>query len=289
MAGAAAVTGPPLPGGEAQRLVGCAYGVLDLFAGSEASMDAWARRLRADRPAEDLVPDHFAGASAGVLMERLRESGVVDSDGGVDAYRLWHFQQVAALLPHFRAEEASRAPRPAAKVVFTVPRGVRLPEEAAHLQRSLAKRVFDALTSATDSALLASPFWSGRGAENLWDPLQHPVQLGASITLAGARPKRPDDERDHDDHAEMVALARRLRDAGADVTALTFVPPRARALFHAKVVAGRVGYLGSANFTAAGLGEHVEAGLPLDEPDVERVWWLLGVLRKAGLLVPAAL
>jgi hypothetical protein len=48
----------------------------------------------------------------------------------------------------------------------------------------------------------------------------------------------------------------------------------------------RVGYLGSANLTSSGLGEHVEVGIPLTEADVEKIWWLIDVLKTAGVLVP---
>jgi phosphatidylserine/phosphatidylglycerophosphate/cardiolipin synthase-like enzyme len=169
--------------------------------------------------------------------------------------------------------------------VFTVPDGVNLPEEASHLSRSLAKRVFDALTTANERTLLASPYWSDQGAEELWAPLQTSVGLALPVTLAGAK---PDPKRD--DLQAMLRLASRLEAAGASVRALEFVPPRPQSIFHAKIVAGAVGYLGSANLTTSGLGLHVEAGLPLDEPDVEQVWWLLDVLFAAGLLreVPAA-
>jgi hypothetical protein len=269
----------PAQGGEAQRLVACAYGARDLF-GAEGDLVEWARALRADRPAESLLPAQFAPATAGALMSQLRDAGVVTQSGAVDEYRLWQFQQVIALLPYVHAEEQARVPPAKPKVVFTVPPGVTLPDSAAHLQRSLAERIFDVLTSATTRTLLASPFWSDKGAEHLWAPLQTSVDLRLPITLAGARA-----DADRDDLGAMLRLAAQLRDAGAQVTALQFAAPKSGSLFHAKLVCGRVGYLGSANLTAAGLGEHVEAGAPLDEADVERTWWLLDVLVQAGLLV----
>jgi len=96
-------------GGEAQRLVACAYGACDLF-GSEADTVGWSKHLRADRPADRLLPAHFAPASAGALMGHLRDAGVARADGGVDEYRLWQFQQVIALLPLVRIEEQARRP-----------------------------------------------------------------------------------------------------------------------------------------------------------------------------------
>jgi hypothetical protein len=35
---------------------------------------------------------------------------------------------------------------------------------------------------------------------------------------------------------------------------------------------------------ASGLGEHVERGMPHAEVDVERVWWLIDVLVRTGVL-----
>jgi hypothetical protein len=274
-----------LDGGEAQRLVKCSYGLLGLF-GSEADLVGWAKRLQADSSAEQLVPRNFAAGTAKLLLDHLREADVLDSTSHVDDYRLRHFQQVVSLLPYFRLAEEARRPPERTKVVFTVPVGVTLPDDAKHLQRALAVRIFDALVSSTERTLLASPFWSEPGADSLWDPLQTSVQLGLPITLAGARRKSPDDDRDHDDLAEMLALASRLRDAGGNVTALRYVPARAGSYFHAKLACGSTGYLGSANFTGAGLGHHVEAGLPLDAPDIHQVWWLLDALQKAKLLVP---
>jgi hypothetical protein len=267
-----------LHGGEAQRLVAAAYSARDLFA-SDADVVSWSQRLRIDQPVADIAPRHFAVATANALRSDLTHAGVIRPDGSVDEYRLRQFQQIIALLPFMRTEEESRRIPERHKVVFTVPPGVKLPDHAAHMQLSLAERVFDALVSSAERTLLASPFWSDKGADVLWAPLQTSVELGLPVTLAGAK---QDPERD-DLHA-MLRLATRLTDTGVTVTALRFDPPKPASIFHAKLVCGVIGYLGSANLTGSGLGEHVEAGLPLDKPDVERVWWLIDVLIDAGLL-----
>jgi hypothetical protein len=106
------------------------------------------------------------------------------------------------------------------------------------------------------------------------------------VPLAGARAKTDGENYDH--LAAMLAFARGLRDDGATVTALEYRPPFASSLFHAALACGRVGYLGSANFTDHALGKHVEAGMPLGPVDVARVWWLVEVLRNGDLLAPAA-
>ena len=274
-----------LGGGEAQRLVRCAYGALDLFAGRRDELLAWSATLTAGRLALDLAPDWWADVTAGALVEYLTDAGVAEAGGAVDPYRLAQLQQVIELLPQFQDAELARRPAPKPKVVFTVPADAPLPERAKDLgRRNLAVRILSALGSSADRTLLASPFWSDAGAENLWDGLLRSVALDLPITLAGAKA-----DPDRDDLPAMLRLAARLRAEGATaVRALRYAPPKGYGLFHGKLVCGQVGYLGSANLTTSGLGQHVEAGIPLDPVDVEQVWWLLDVLVDAGLLAPAA-
>lgn len=278
------MTVPLATGSEAQRLVRCAYGTLDLFGGRPAQLLAWSHNLSSEQPVDVVAPEWWVGSTADALLAYLADAGVTSADG-VDPFRLAQFQQVIELLPHFQAEEFDRRPAPKPNVVFTVPPEVVLPDRARDLQRrGLAARILGALASADERTLLVSPYWSDAGAENIWDGLARSVELGLPVTVAGARP-----DPDRDDLGAMLRLVARLRDAGArQVTALQYVPPRAYSLFHGKLVCGRIGYLGSANLTGSGLGEHVEVGIPLDEVDVGRVWWLLDVLRDAGLLTEVA-
>ena len=165
--------------------------------------------------------------------------------------------------------------------MFTVPDAVTLPRDAAYLRHSLAARVSESLASVEDRALLASPYWSDQGADKLWDATTKLRELGLAVTLAGAK---RDSAADYDHLAAMLRFGRRLAGDGANVTCLEFIPPVPGAIFHAKVVCGGIGYLGSGNMTDAALGMHVEAGVPLTPVDVEQVWWLVGVLEQAGLL-----
>lgn len=272
-------------GGEAQRLVRCAYGALDLFGGRTDALQSWSQGLSGKQSAATLPPGWCAEATADALCASLDDAGVTTTDGSVDRYRLAQFQQVVELLPHFQAQELERQPAPRPRVVFSIPPGVTLSEQARDLAHcGLAARIVDALASANERTLLASPFWSDAGADTLWDGLARSVELALPITLAGAR-----EDLERDDLPAMLRLAQRLRTAGArQVTALRYVPPTRFSLFHGKLVCGRVGYLGSANLTGAGLGEHVEAGVPLAEVDVRRVWALLNAVREAGMLIAEA-
>jgi hypothetical protein len=266
---------------QAQVLVASAYRALDLFGNSETELAAWAKSMDSDGPAEALSPAWFDAAERGALLRALSDAAVIRPDTTVDRYRLLEFQQAVELLPHFRAQEYARRPAPKAQVVFTVPESLVLPRDAAYLQHSLGARVTEALGSAEDRALLASPYWSDQGTDKLWDAATRVCELGLPIVLAGAK---RDPEAQYDHLASMLRFGRRLADAGAEVTCLEFIPPVPRAIFHARLACGRVGYLGSGNMTDAALGIHVEAGLPLAAIDVTQVWWLLDVLQEAGLL-----
>jgi hypothetical protein len=268
--------------GEARTLILAAYGALDLFGGTLDDLLAWSARLRSDRPTRELLPTNFTRDNQMVLLGHLSAAGVVDEDNQIDPYRLQGFRRIIELLPFVRAQELARRPTPGAQIVFTVPPAVTLPPGAEHLQRSLAARVYQSLASADQRVLLASPFWSDQGRDNLLPALQRPIALHLPITLAGAT---SDPSNGH--HQAMLRFADALHSLGAEPSVLTYRPPRPGSLFHAKLVAGARGYLGSANLTASGLGEHVEAGMPMTAADVEQAWWLIDVLRLAGMLVPA--
>lgn len=270
---------------QAQVLVASVYQALDVFGNSEAELGEWAKGMDSDSLADGLMPSWFDAAERGALTRALVDCGVVRADSTVDRYRLLEFQEAVEFLPHFRAQELARRPEPKAQVVFTVPEAVVLPRDAAYLQHSLGARVTEALASAEDRVLLASPYWSDQGTEKLWDATTKIRELGIAVILAGAK-REPDATYDH--LAAMLRFGRRLADEGADVTCKEFIPPVPNAIFHAKVVCGSVGYLGSGNMTDSALGVHVEAGVPLGAVDVDQMWWLIGILEEAGLLRPTA-
>jgi hypothetical protein len=268
---------------QAQLLVASVYRALDLFSNSETELAEWAKTMDSDANADGVMPSWFDAAERGVLTRALSDCGVIRDDTTVDRYRLLEFQEAVEFLPHFRAQEFARRPPPKAQVVFTVPSAVVLPRDAAYLQHSLASRVCESLASAEDRALLASPYWSDEGAAELGDATTKIRELGLPVTLAGAK---HDAVAEYDHLAAMLRFGRRLADGGAKVRCLEFVPPVPGAIFHAKIVCGSIGYLGSGNMTDAALGIHVEAGVPLAGVDVDQVWWLIGILEEAGLLRP---
>jgi hypothetical protein len=272
-----------LTDGAARSRVASIYGIFDLL-GSHAALADWAQGLSEAGGAERLMPSWLSPDSQGVMAAHLHSCGVIDANGGIDGLRLAELQAAVALVPHFHEQEAARLPEARARIVFTVPPQAPLPEQASHMRRQLVIRVADALASVnehTGRVMLAGPYWSSRGAEQLLDAFDRTVACAIPVVFAGAR--------DDDQRSDLRAM-RRFAGQVADrhptgqVTALEFVPPTPTSLFHAKLALGWTGYLGSANFTGPGLGEHVEAGLALDAVDVERAWWLMDVLTSAGML-----
>lgn len=262
------------------------YLLADLFADHDRARD-WLAQVRAADELEAHLPTPMTEDNRALLTARLDEAGTT-VDGRFDEVRLSELCTVMAVIPLVRVMEDARRPPPRPGLVCTLPDVVALPKERRHFARSLATLVQDALRSAEDGrVLIASPFWSASGCERLRPALARTLERQLPLTLCGASRRDPD----RDDRRVMLDFARSLHGDGFRVEAFSFEPPdeQGRGLFHAKVVGGRTGYLGSGNITAAGMERHVEVGVPLASIDVDRVWWILERLQEVDLLVPETL
>lgn len=263
----------------AMQLVQAAYTLAEMLGGEAEALD-WVRH--ADGDARSTLPESLSADNRALVTEMLEAAGAT-RDRQIDRFRLAEIANVLELAPFMRAAEDSRRPAPTSRIVCTIPPEAELPAEMRYIQRSLAILVADSLRTPGERVLLAAPYWSGAGTKQLLEPIKYAAVHRVPITLAGAR------RVDHTHHAAMIAFARELRNAGARVEVLTFEPPREKSLFHAKIVAGKRGYLGTGNLSIGGLEDNVEVGLPLDERDVERIWWLIDRLVDGGLLAPEEL
>jgi hypothetical protein len=253
-----------------------AYSLADLL-GGEAEARAWLEQLEVGRDpafASFVSPDNRA-----LIIDELTEVGLLGSEGPISEHRR-ELGRLLELIPLIREAEDARRPAPASRLVCTIPAEVSLPSEMRYVRRSLKVLVEDSLRSLGERVLLAAPYWSSAGTELLRCPLQRAIDRQIPITLGGAR------REDLEHHAAMVSFGRELYSEGGSVSVFSFRPPREKSLFHAKIVAGRRGYLGTGNLSIGGFEDNVEVGLPLDETDVVRVWWLLEQLAAAGLLEP---
>lgn len=258
----------------ASATVHAAYTLAELL-GSEPDALAWTTSAEGD--AARTFPPSLSPDNQALLLEELEDAGAT-RNGKIDRFRTAEIARVLHLAPLMRAAEDARRPAPSSRLVCTIPPGAVLPAEMRYIQRSLAILVADTLRAPGDRILLAAPYWSGPGTAQLLGPLSFAIAHHVPITLAGAR------RIDVPHHTAMTGFADELRDAGARVQVLEFNPPE-KSLFHAKIVAGKRGYLGTGNLSIGGFKDNVEVGLPLDETDIERVWWIVERLVDAELLV----
>jgi hypothetical protein len=258
----------------AARVVRAAYTLAELL-GGESDALAWIATASGD--GATALPQHLTLDNKAIILEELADAGAL-AGTDVDKVRLREIGEVLRLAPLLRAAEDARRPAPTSRLVCTVPPELVLPARMRHIQRSLSMLVADSLRTPGDHVLLAAPYWSKPGTDQLRGALDRACEHNVPITLLGARRK------DAAHHASMMAFARELWGATPNVEVFTFVPPRDNSLFHAKIVAGRRGYLGTGNLSIGGFEGNVEVGLPLDETDVERVWWLIDQLVEAELL-----
>jgi hypothetical protein len=259
---------------DAAQLVRAAYTLAELLGGEPDAL-AWIAEVGGD--ARDVLPASLTPDNQAVIVEELEAVGAV-VDGKLESRRLADVAEVLRLAPLMRAAEDARRPAPTSRIVCTVPPEVVLPPRARHIQRSLAMLVADSLRTPGKRVLLAAPYWSRAGTEKLLGAVSWACEHDLPITIAGARREDPKH------HAAMIAFAHELWARTPRIEVFTFYPPRERSLFHAKIVAGKRGYLGTGNLSIGGFEDNVEVGLPLDETDVERVWWLIERLIEAELL-----
>jgi hypothetical protein len=259
----------------AMQLVQAAYTLAELLGGEDDALD-WIRKAGGD--ASHALPGSLTLDNRALMVEVLEATGTT-RNGEVDRLRLAEIATVLQLAPFMRSAEDARRPAPTSRLVCTIPPEAVLPAEMRYIQRSLAILVADSLRIPGERVLLAAPYWSGAGTRQLLEPIKYAAEHAVPITLAGAR------RVDAAHHTTMLTFARELRQAGARVEVLTFDPPRKTSLFHAKIVAGKRGYLGTGNLSIGGFEDNVEVGLPLDETDVERIWWLIDRLVEGELLV----
>lgn len=257
----------------ASATVRVAYTLAELLGGEP---DALAWTTFADGDAASTLPSSLSDDNQALLLEELEDAGAI-RHGQIDRFRTAEIARVLQLAPLMRAAEDARRPAPSSRLVCTMPSEA-VPADMRYIQRSLSILVADTLRAPGERVLLAAPSWSRVGTAQLLGPLSFAIAHRVPITLAGAR------RVDTDHHTAMTGFARELREAGARVQVLEFNPTRENILFHAKIVVAKRGYLGTGNLSIGGFENNVELGLPLDETDVERVWWLIEQLVEANLL-----
>ena len=266
-----------------------AAALLDLVALVDSS-DATFAALGANPPAtrEGLVAhlcptgDRSTRAAAAVLLESL---GI--GDGPVTRGTVAEFGTRLSLAVELQATIVARAPAPHSSLVVTATGS----PELQHLQQTLGfiplfQLVEDVVRSASTTCWLGAPYWNAEAIERLGPAMAGFARRGGQVELVCQGGEQASD-------ADPVPILRR---AAVDITAgggtarvWSFTARSVSGhplLLHAKFALAdrRLGYLGSANMTRQGFGDHFEIGARLPDVEAGHLVALLEGLRDAGLL-----
>lgn len=268
---------------------GDAAALLDLIALADTS-DATFTALAADPPASrsDLVAilcptgDRSTRATAAGLLDSL---GV--GDGPVAPRDATELGAQLSLAVQLQATIVARTPAPLSSLVVTATGS----PELQHLQQTLGfiplfQLVEDVVRSAAATCWLGAPYWNTNAIDRLRPALAGFARRGGQVELVCQGGEQPG-------NADPVPILRR---AAVDVTAaggtarVWSFTARSTAgyplLLHAKFALAdrRLGYLGSANMTGQGFGNHFEIGTRLPDIETTHLVALLNGLCGAGLL-----
>lgn len=268
---------------------GEAAALLDLVALADTS-DATFAALATDPPSSctDLVAvlcptgDRSTRATAAVLLESL---GV--GDGPVAPGTVAELGAQLSLTVQLQATIVARAPAPHSSLVVTATGS----PELQHLQQALGfiplfQLIEDVVRSAGATCWLGAPYWNAEAIDRLSPALAGFARRGGQVELVYQGGEQAGD-------ADPVPILRR---AAVDITAgggtarvWSFTARSAAGhplLLHAKFALAdrRLGYLGSANMTRQGFGDHFEIGTRLPGVEAGHLVALLEGLCGAGLL-----
>jgi phosphatidylserine/phosphatidylglycerophosphate/cardiolipin synthase-like enzyme len=242
-------------------------------------------------PAAGLVGVGAVTSDVGLLLaDHARSVGLVDASSAVDPV------VAAELLVAIDVLAAADVPThhpPQLEppgLVFTVPAPVAGLVESHH---RLDVVMLQTITSATEHLVVGGPYFNDRSVQVLSSRLVAAVEArGVDVIAYGHKQTRADSAEvpigpDYD--APLKSLVDDLLDAvrtsGRGSVRLLWFSGPASSLMHAKfIIADRSsGYLGSANLTSQGMGEHLEVGVRLEPSQASQLVSLLDALQAAGM------
>ena len=252
------------------ELVPLVLTVVDLAGGSSAA-EEWIDAMSADGlSALDRLP--LSSDTKLVLKSQAMDSQIVDESGDPNRPKMAQLRIVYDILaavppPMTRGVKAER-------LVFTAPRAVQgllSPSERLELL------VSDIVRMATQSVVLGGPFWNQEGFEALRPVLEPALSTRQVTCTIYAHPF------DEDNDSRLRDFANELSQSGS--VELWWYRGPGRSLMHAKfcVSDDSYGYLGSANLTSYGLGQHVELGVKLAPSQAHELAAFLQALRSANM------
>jgi phosphatidylserine/phosphatidylglycerophosphate/cardiolipin synthase-like enzyme len=183
----------------------------------------------------------------------------------------------------------ARTPPPPSRLVVTAAGSDELRQVQNELRLvPLFQLVEDVIRSSDHHCWLGAPYWNADALDQLGGALGGLARRGGRVTFVcqgGPPPGQAD---------PLPVLRRAVTDIvgeGGHATALAFETRTSagrNVLLHAKfaLADSRVGYLGSANMTGQGFGDHLEVGVRLPTAEAAHLTKLLEHLVEVGLLQP---
>lgn len=241
--------------------------------------------LTVDALAKSLCPSGDRSTLA-TIQSLLVELGVPSTVSPDDAERL---RLELRLVTDLRNVIVARTPPPPSRLVVTAAGSDELRQVQSTLRLvPLFQLVEDVIRSTDHHCWLGAPYWNAAALEQLGPALGGLARRGGHVTLVcqGGPPAGL---------ADPLAFLRRaatdIVGEGGQATVLAFETRTSagrNVLLHAKfaVADGRVGYLGSANMTGQGFGDHLEVGVRLPTTEAAHLTRLLEHLVEVDLLQP---
>lgn len=215
---------------------------------------------------EAYEPSALAATLGGtdLTVSALRYAGILSSDGTLGQSARDQLLRLEALVAVRSADRDCWGP------VMTVPSYLRRSLPQGHIRETFPV-LLDLVSNARRRLVMASPFLD-RGFENLISAASLLTRRGGDFLLITRELTDPG--------SHNSAMTRLLRNR-CDATRLEVVSWEEEGLglhMKAAVADSHRAYVGSANFTWGGMGEHAELGVYLDGPTVGEIERLLDVL-----------
>jgi phosphatidylserine/phosphatidylglycerophosphate/cardiolipin synthase-like enzyme len=233
--------------------------------------------------AQSLCPNGDRSTLA-TIQSLLVELGTPSAITPDDVERL---RQELRLVAELRNVILARTPPPPSRLVVTAAGSDELRQAQTSLRLvPLFQLVEDVVRSTDDHCWLGAPYWNAAALEQLAPALGGLARRGGHVTFVcqGGPPAQ---------RASPLSFLRRaasdIRGEGGQARVLAFETRTTagdNVLLHAKfaLADGEMGYLGSANMTGQGFGDHLEVGVRLPTTEARHLTRLLEHLVDVDLL-----
>jgi phosphatidylserine/phosphatidylglycerophosphate/cardiolipin synthase-like enzyme len=202
-----------------------------------------------------------------LVLPALRYAGVIGTDGRLSPTARDQLLRLEVLVASATADTDRWAP------VMTVPAYLRMALPEGRVAETLPA-LLDLVSGARRRIVMASPFLDP-GFESLIPSVDRFVTSGGRFMLITRELIKPDSH-----NAKLVRQLRMQCGTGGNLEVVSWEEEGLGLHLKAAVADSRRAYVGSANFTRGGMGQHAELGVRLEGPSVAGIEHLLDTLAE---------